>query len=663
MFGRGERTDPESVRDHLSAVVGATRALNDGGPLDTILATILANCLDALGARAGSIVLQTENGAGTRVAATRGRSAETGRVVKIPMRADGRVVGALRIDPTGTTGTADDSAPDGALAEVFAELAASAVARVRAEEQGQRRSERLSQLVEAGNGLTHAAEPAVVGARILDAARDLLGATGGLVLTCADGRAPQLVGDHDVPRGLTRSAMLRETFRELFEGEGVTEIPAVADHPALAPLARRSPSAVVTSLQPAPAQRAVVISLHESLPSPGDLETWATYSQQAGFALLRSTLAGDVRAKEQELASLVTAVPDPFLVLDGSGRFMAINPAAGELLGLSPHFDVGSHASERLRSTELLALIAAPEGGSADVQITGSHVRILRARCVPIRAEGDVPPGRILSLEDVTASRETEQLKSDFVAVIGHELRTPLTMIKGYSATLAKRGEQLQPEARSRALQAMHDQTSRLQQLIEDLLLVARVERDRPPLHLEDRDVREVVRHACGPAMDLHPSHTFDVDLPPTPLLLPVDAVKVHQILHHLIDNACKFSDPESTVHVALEANDDGVEVRVTDEGIGIFSGDVDSLFDRFRQVDGSATRRHGGTGVGLYICKTLVEAHGGRIGVRSALGRGSTFWFRLPRAAEIRAVANTDAPIGLDDTREPAAAPVPQTS
>lgn len=465
---------------------------------------------------------------------------------------------------------------------------------------------------------------------ILAAAASLLGGTSVVFALGPDGDA--VLATDGVPPGLARAALVRGRLGSHLHGDEPSLVQPVREDDALGPLGRHAEVAVVSPLRTAAPWDALLVTLLQEPPSDDVLAAWSRRHAVARLALSHAALIDQTGDAERRIASLVTAVPDPLLVVGPHGTIRAMNPSAGEVLGLNPAFDLGSPALARIRSPELRELLATPEGGSADVEVAGAEPRILRARVVPIRRDDGSEGGRVLTMEDVTARREAERVKADLVAVIGHELRTPLTMIRGYAATLAKRADTMEAAARSRALGALHDQTGRLHRLIEDLLLVSGVERERAQLHLEEGDVREMVRRASGRAMDLQPDHRLELELPDAPLVMSVDETKVEQVLHHLVENACKFSEAGTTVTVALaRASGGGCRVEVSDQGAGIFSGDQTTLFDRFRQVDGSSTRKHGGTGVGLYICKRLVEAHGGRIGVRSALGHGSTFWFTLP--------------------------------
>lgn len=676
----GDASVDRLSRDDLAAFIAAARSVNQAGDLAGTLDAILDEALRLLAADEGSIMLLSRDRQTLRIRAARGLPPEvvsathipvgegisgyvaasgqamlidsstpvdrypdrSGRqqnlrsAVSVPLRTRGSVEGVLNLNLLRGGGRSDDFDDlDLELAVLFAEYAAAAVHNAQLYQQARRRGDEMARLFEASHVLSGAIDVPDVTERILDAAAELVDARGGFVCVIPEDRVgPEVAAYRDVPRGRVMAVLRRDGFAELLRGSSLRIIGEVATDPVLGPLVARDETAgaVVAPLVAGDAVRGLLVALTDpGGPPDSAVRSLTTYTNHAALALGKALLFRSVRTKEDELTSLASSVPDPIVIADETGRFLAINPAAGEQFGLSPKFDIGAPVAGKLRSAELEALLLSPEGGRADVTLFSPHPRTFRARATPVRPGHGLIGARILTLEDVTAEKEMEQLKADFVAVIGHELRTPLTMIKGYAGTLAKRGDAMPVESRSKALVAVHDQARRLERLVEDLLLVSRVERSRPPLHLDRTDLVTVVARTIEHASRQHDGRDIRLTSAPREVRFPLDAVKVEQVMHHLIDNAVKFSEAPEPVLIEVEDRQDEVEVRIVDRGSGIFSGDVPHLFERFHQVDGTATRAHGGTGIGLYICRTLVEAHGGRIGVRSALGRGSTFWFTIP--------------------------------
>jgi signal transduction histidine kinase len=670
---RGDGVAPGLDRDDLAALLVAARAVEASGGLQERLQRVLDEAITLLGADEGSVMLLDDDrlriavargieagvaartvvpvGVGiaghvaatgsplllntpdalARYAAGTDRRRRLRSAACVPLLASGAVRGVLNVSVR-RDDRADLDQRDVDLLALFAQFAAAAVRDATAVARAQRRSDELGELVEADHALAAANDTDEVAAAVVRAAHRLLDARATAVFDVRGGRCNLVTAD-GVARGWARVAANRDGFGALIAGAGLTLVDDALDHDILAPFAAgRSGMAIVTPLLLGMRHVGAVVVVTETPPSDERLRTWATFATHAAQSLSRALLFEEVAARQAEFASLIGAVPDPIIVLDADHRLLAVNPAAAETLELHPEFDRGLPVSERIRQAELIALLDESAPAERDIVLLLPEPHTFRARLATAGSGGDDGRAIILTLEDVTTVREIAQLKADFVAVIGHELRTPLTLVKGYSQALATRFDALPESARNAALTSLHDQTRKLEHLIEDLLLVSRIERHRPPLHLEDAEIVGVVRRAAAGAVAMHSNRNLEVDAPRHPVWARLDVSKVERIIHHLVDNACKFSNDGSAVTVAVREHPDRTEIEVSDRGIGIFSGDLPTLFDRFRQVDGSATRSYGGTGVGLYLCRTLTEAHGGQISVSSALGQGSTFAVELPR-------------------------------
>jgi signal transduction histidine kinase len=233
--------------------------------------------------------------------------------------------------------------------------------------------------------------------------------------------------------------------------------------------------------------------------------------------------------------------------------------------------------------------------------------------------------------------KQLDQMKSDFLANISHELRTPLTPVIGYVDMLTN--ESLGPitEQQRKGLQAIQESVDRMRQLVEDLLAFVRMERRDLTLRVEPFEVGPFVAEvaASQQAKAQGRGLSLTVQVPDKPLLVKGDRGELIRVLTHLVDNAIKFTDKGgvtvSAAPVTTEKGEPAVEIAVRDTGIGIPPGEKEWIFQRFYQVDASSTRRHGGTGIGLAIVKEVVEAHGSRVMLETAPGKGSRFGFRLP--------------------------------
>jgi len=345
--------------------------------------------------------------------------------------------------------------------------------------------------------------------------------------------------------------------------------------------------------------------------------------------LLAAQLSAAADDHEHRLASLAHSVTQPVVIVDERGHLVGANGAAAGVFHLAPGFDQGHPVAGRLGHPVLEQMLASGRETGAEVVLGAEEPRVYRATVRRLRGADGRVTGRALVLHDVTGERQIDALKDDLVAVIGHELRTPVTVVKGYVQTLVRRGESMSQERRAQALAAVESNVNRLERVIEDLLFLSAVQ-DRPAeLDLRRQDLGQVLQGFAGDRVVVH--------VPARPVEMAVDEERLDKVLHHLLANALEYSDGQ--VVVELVDRGDAVEVSVADEGPGIFSGDLPHLFERFRQLDGSATRSHGGLGIGLYLCRRVVEALGGRIWCESRLGVGSRFIFSLPRQGTLAAV------------------------
>lgn len=219
--------------------------------------------------------------------------------------------------------------------------------------------------------------------------------------------------------------------------------------------------------------------------------------------------------------------------------------------------------------------------------------------------------------------------QQDFVSDVSHELRTPLTIVSGYLQSLQRRGDNLNPPQRE-ALACATSEADRTIQLLQDLLTLARIDNGQMQFQTETLNLKDFAQEVIQLAQQYH-EHGIHYEGIAEPVLIQVDANRLKQVLLNLIENAIKYSEPESPVLLQLESEGTQVMLSVCDHGIGIPLAQQTRIFERFYRVDDARARSTGGTGLGLSIVKTLVEGMGGKITVQSQLGVGTTFTLSFP--------------------------------
>ena len=332
--------------------------------------------------------------------------------------------------------------------------------------------------------------------------------------------------------------------------------------------------------------------------------------------------------------------------LDGS--FIRVNRTACEMLGYSEHemlalgFRDVTHpedlAVSEKRLGELLADPALPfhvtkrylrKDGSAMWSLTSVSV---------IRRDGGLPDFFLAMIQDITELKHLEQMKNEFISTVSHELRTPLTSVHGSLGLLAGGvAGALPPPARELVLIAERS-SQRLILLVNDILDTERLESGKMRFELKVTELRPLVERAVESMEGFAREHRvlLRVAAPEEPIRASVDADRLIQVMTNLISNAVKFSPPEATVEVELaRTTDGGAKIEVRDRGPGVPREFQPRIFQRFSQADSSSSRQKRGTGLGLSIAKAIVEHLGGTIGYRTSLGKGSTFFVRLPAAAQ----------------------------
>ena len=357
-----------------------------------------------------------------------------------------------------------------------------------------------------------------------------------------------------------------------------------------------------------------------------------------------NVMAGRLREKIEDLereqaktTAILDAMVEGVIAVDGQEHVLLMNERARAMFGLRSARGEGKPFLEVIRNADLHEIFRGVEEASPmsrEVVLTSPAPRILAINAVRLGLAGE-RAGVVMVLHDVTALRQLERVRTEFVANVSHELRTPLTAIQGYLETLLSGALEERDNAR-RFLEIVLRHSERLGRLLNDLTDLSNIELGKVALRREPVSVAEVVASVLtiiGPrAARTRIAVTADIpdDLP----AVSADRDRLAQVLINLVDNAVKYTPDGGTVTVtARELADGTVEVAVADTGIGIPPAELPRITERFYRVDKARSRELGGTGLGLAIVKHLVVAHGGELRIESEPERGTTVRFTLPKS------------------------------
>ncbi|WP_136604178.1 two-component system histidine kinase PnpS [Paenibacillus dokdonensis] len=351
-----------------------------------------------------------------------------------------------------------------------------------------------------------------------------------------------------------------------------------------------------------------------------------------------------IRDNEDLLQSVMDNMTSGILLLDAECRIALINPAAEGMLNVRGGQLNGRSINELKQYYELTRLIKDGITERKFIHEERSVFRpeetILHLDGVPMYGEEQAFKGMLFLLQDVTAIRRLENMRSEFVANVSHELKTPVAAVKGFSETLLGGGVKDEETARS-FLQIIYDESERLNRLISDILDLSKIESKRSPMDYAPVHLASF----CGSIIDAMATVaekkriTLHADIPEE-LFVEADEDKLRQILINLLSNAVSYTQDGGKVDLTVQDLQDTegsekVVIKVSDTGIGIPKKDQPRIFERFYRVDKGRSRSSGGTGLGLSIVKHLVDQHRGEISVDSELGIGTTFTVELPMLQE----------------------------
>ncbi|HZZ73110.1 MAG TPA: ATP-binding protein [Pirellulales bacterium] len=389
----------------------------------------------------------------------------------------------------------------------------------------------------------------------------------------------------------------------------------------------------------------------------------------------RSVVSDNLRKQHGWLRVTLASIADGVIATDQAGRISLMNRCAEQLTGWGslaaaerPLEEVFQEVDADGVASEANPIRQALQAGSnngvpraARIRHRDGSERAIEETATPILSDADEIIGAVMVFHDISerlraeqALRDSEQRereraseleravqevrnadrrKDEFLAMLSHELRNPLAPLR--NALLIVKQMQHEPETLQWAVEMMERQIENLVRLVDDLLDVSRITRGKIELKRAPIELQVLVERAVEIAKPLidEQRHTLEIALPPTPIWLDVDAVRMAQALANVLNNAAKYTEAGGAISISAEADDQGATLRFQDNGVGIDAALLPHVFDLFTQADHSLERSKGGLGIGLTLVRSLIEMHGGSVHAYSdGLGHGSEFVIRLPR-------------------------------
>jgi PAS domain S-box-containing protein len=384
--------------------------------------------------------------------------------------------------------------------------------------------------------------------------------------------------------------------------------------------------------------------------SSNDKALLQSFADQAAIAVHNAQLYSEVNEEKQRLDALLDSAADGIMILAPDHTVERVNPALARMIGKTTQEILGKNQDETIRWVSVrdgLTLTQAEAGGwpltpHATFYVEGD---LERDSGVPLPVGITYAPlvsndGHLLniiaSVRDITRFRESEELKSTFISIISHELKTPVALIKGYVSTLRREDVSWERAIVDDSLQVIEEEADHLTEMIDNLLDASRLQAGALSLNISDVNLDVLIHRIVERLQTQTNVHPIVVDLPGNFPVILGDDQRLGQVLSNLIGNAIKYSPQGGDIHISGSVHPRQVVICVSDKGPGIAPDDLPHVFDRFyRAKDASRTTK--GAGLGLYLARAVVEAHGGRIWVDPAPESGARICFSLPREENIQ--------------------------
>ncbi len=395
-----------------------------------------------------------------------------------------------------------------------------------------------------------------------------------------------------------------------------------------------------------------VFRVYQTETTANDRQVLQSFADQAAIAVQNARLYQNIRDEQQQLSAILEYSADGVMILDAGRVIRRFNRALARISGWTAEAAIGQlhntvvvlkhieqgemldsaiqhgwpHQASRYDAPDTLYV----EGDWQRPDSTYLSVGITYA---PLLDERGLLKNVIANVRDIVHFRQAQEAKSAFISIVSHELKTPVALIKGYAGTLRRSDTQWDPATVQQSLAVIEDEADRLSGLIENLLAASKLQADGLRLtQIGDVDMRRLAERAVERFQTQSSLHTLTADFSPDFPTIHGDEARLRQVLDNLLSNAVKYSPRGGNITVRGSYDEQSVRISVSDQGVGLPQDEQDRIFERFYRVESTLSRSTQGTGLGLYLARAIVEAHGGSISVESEPGKGSTFTFTLPR-------------------------------
>ena len=395
----------------------------------------------------------------------------------------------------------------------------------------------------------------------------------------------------------------------------------------------------------------VVFRSYQSDVTPNDMQILQSFADQAAIAVNNAQMYHHIDHERQRLAAILQHSGDGVMILDPHLTILQVNQAFEQMTGWVSEDAIGlsvddvivwdhieqenlrdaiergwPHQKPPVQSTETFHVegeLSRRDGLVVSIGITYA----------PLFANDGTLANVIANIRDITNFRRSQEMQNVFISMVSHELRTPVALIKGYSSTLNRDDAKWDVRVVRDSLGVIEEEADRLSHLIDDLLTASKLQTERTvSLQLADVRLDALATRSVERISTQTKNHDIERSFPPEFPSVQGDAGRLRQVIDNLLTNAIKYSPKGGTITVGGRYSDQNVTFFVRDEGVGIPDSELPHVFDRFYRVESDLKNQTKGTGLGLYLVKAIVEAHGGRINVKSQVGHGSTFYFSIPR-------------------------------